>query len=115
MSTKANRSRIREQIRRARSAERLNTRWNRSTDPHTRCKIATDYLTAYLKNAPAADQNHMAAQLKDLAGQTKATRPQAHAWMVRQLKTAHSPKRRAEIAIKCLTAYARHGSDQGVL
>lgn len=113
MSTKADRSRVREQLRRARSAERMNSRWSRAQTPQGRCKAVRDYLSAYIKNAPATDQRHLADQLKDLASQTRATRPSAHAWMITRLKAARAPALRAEIAMQCLAAYARHGSDQG--
>ena len=114
MATKRTRSRVREQISRARSVERLNTRWKRATTPQGRCKAAMDCLAAYIAHSAPAEQHHMAAQLKDLAAQTRTTRPASHAWMSTRLARTRSPKRRAEIAMDCLKAYARHGNPGGV-
>src|SRR5690625_372149 len=113
MSTKANRSRIREQIRRARSAEHLHTRWQRAPTPQKRAKAAMDYLGAYITHAAPQDQHHMAKRLQDLARETRTTRPASHAWMAKRLTGIRSPKRRAELAMDCLKAYAHHGSPQG--
>lgn len=114
MSTKANRSRVREQIRRARSAEHLNTRWQRARTPQERAKAAMDYLGSYITHAASGDRHHMAKRLQDLARETRTTRPASHAWMIKRLSRTHSPKRRAELAMDCLKAYALHGNPQGV-
>src|SRR5690625_1849474 len=114
MATKRTRSRVREQIRRARSVERLNTRWKRDTTPQGRCKAAMACLAAYIAHSAPAEQHHMAAQLKDPAAQTRTTRPAPHAWISTPLAPPRSPKRPAETAPACPPAPPRHGNPGGV-
>src|SRR5699024_4565914 len=84
-ATKRTRSRGREESRRARSADRLSTRSKRAPRPQGRGKAAMDCLAAYLAHSAPAEQRHMAAQLKDLAAQTRTPRPASHAWMATRL------------------------------
>lgn len=113
MNTRANRSSIREQIRRARSTEHMNTRWQQARTPRARAKAAIDYLSAYLAHAQPADQRHIADRLEKLARDTRTARPGSHSWLVKRLSRLKSPRRRADATLDCIRSYLAHTTPQG--